>query len=356
MIFRLAGAALVLSSLGLSCGSDPEPTTEGGGGPTSETQAAPGGTSTTPAPSSSGTTTTPPDEKAPVTGAKLRNVFVIVMENHSWSTIKGSASAPYINGTLLKEAAHAESYSTPPGLHPSEPNYIWLEAGDNLGITTDDDPKKNHQSTTDHLTSQLEKAGISWKSYVENIDGTSCPLTSKGLYGAKHVPQLYFDDVTDTNSASSKHCIDHIRPYSELSADLTANKAPRFSFITPNLCNDMHGEVFGTTCQALIADTIKLGDDWLSKEVPKIVASQAYQDGGALFIVFDEGDESLGSEAEDGPIPMFVLSPNVKKGYSSPTAFTHSSMLRTWQTIFGVPYLRGAKTSNDLSEMFTSFP
>src|SRR5438552_5244444 len=63
-------------------------------------------------------------------------VFLIVMENHNWNQINGSASAPYIN-SLLTQGAHAEAYYNPPGLHPSEPNYLWLEAGTNFGITND---------------------------------------------------------------------------------------------------------------------------------------------------------------------------------------------------------------------------
>ena len=294
------------------------------------------------------------DGGPPSSSAKIETVFVIVMENHSWDTIKASDSAKYINDTLVPMGAHAEQYTTPPGNHPSEPNYIWMEAGDNLGITTDDDPDKNHKSG-DHLTAQLEKAGISWKAYAEDIDGKSCPLSSKGLYGAKHTPQLFFDDVTGTNDASSQHCIDHVRPYAELATDLQKGTVARYNFITPNLCNDMHGEV-GIKCPFVVSDLIKKGDDWLAAEVPKILASQAYKNDGVLFVMWDEGDESLGSEASDGPIPFIVLSPRAKKGYASPTPFTHSSYLRTIETIFGVPFLRGAQNAKDLSEMFTSFP
>src|SRR5260221_11572457 len=69
-----------------------------------------------------------------------QTVLVILMENHEWSLIKGSPSAPYINDVLLPMGAHAEQYYNPPKLHPSEPNYIWLEAGDNFNILNDDDP------------------------------------------------------------------------------------------------------------------------------------------------------------------------------------------------------------------------
>ena len=84
----------------------------------------------------------------------LKTVFVVMMENHDWSSIKGNASAPYINGTLLPMGSHAEAYMNPPSMHPSEPNYIWLEAGSNLGVRDDASPQQNHQSTTSHLSSR----------------------------------------------------------------------------------------------------------------------------------------------------------------------------------------------------------
>ena len=85
-------------------------------------------------------------DPVPVTVANhIDHVFVIAMENHNWSTIKGSSSAPYINGTLLRDGAHAEKYMNVPGLHPSEPNYIWLESGGNLGVRDDNPPPSNHQ-------------------------------------------------------------------------------------------------------------------------------------------------------------------------------------------------------------------
>src|SRR3954467_5109255 len=69
--------------------------------------------------------------------AKIKHVFVIVMENHNWSDVKGSPSAPYLNKKLLPQSAGAEKYSNAPSLHPSEPNYLWMEAGTNFGIHSD---------------------------------------------------------------------------------------------------------------------------------------------------------------------------------------------------------------------------
>src|SRR5207244_3015608 len=64
----------------------------------------------------------------------LKTVFLIMMENHNWSDITSSSSAPYINNTLLAIGAHATQYFNPPGIHPSLPNYLWLEAGTNFGV------------------------------------------------------------------------------------------------------------------------------------------------------------------------------------------------------------------------------
>src|SRR5712691_12796566 len=102
-------------------------------------------------------------------------VFIILMENHNWSSIKGNASAPHINNTLLPIASHAEQYFNPPGLHPSCPDYLWLEAGTNFNINSDVLPSTGHQHTTNHLVTLLKNAGISWRSYNEDICGCNCP-------------------------------------------------------------------------------------------------------------------------------------------------------------------------------------
>jgi hypothetical protein len=279
----------------------------------------------------------------------LHTVFVILMENHNWSDIKGSASAPYMNNTLLPQASYATQYYNAPGIHPSEPNYLWLEAGTNFGVLNDNPPANNHQSTTQHLVTLLESKGLSWKSYQEDISGTTCPLTNTGLYAPKHNPMVFFDDVTNTNSASAARCIAHVRPYSELASDLSKGTVANYNFITPNLCDDMHNS---TGCTPT-TDSIKNGDTWLSQAVPAILGSTAYQNGGALFITWDESEGTT-----DVPIGMIVLSPQAKGGgYNNSIKYTHGSMLRTAQEIFGVtPFLGDAANQSDLSDLFKSFP
>ena len=303
--------------------------------------------SSTPAPTPTPTPTPPadpgPPPVVPPVDKGIGHVFVIVMENHNWVDIKGSASAPYINGTLLPLGSHAENYMNPPGLHPSLPNYLWLEAGTNFGIRNDSGPSTNHQSTTSHLVTLLQAAGISWKSYQEDISGTACPLSSTGKYAPKHNPMVYFDDVT----SSPASCIEHVRPYTELARDLEVDTVPAYSFITPNLCNDMHDS---SGCAS--GDSIRNGDAWLSREVPKILGSPAFKRDGVLFITFDEGQGS-----NDGPIGLIVLSRYAKGGgYSNAIRYTHSSLLRTVQHIFKVtPLLGDAANAIDLGDLFTDW-
>src|SRR5258708_28626471 len=89
----------------------------------------------------------------------VKTVFIILMENHDWSEIKGNPAAPYINDTLLPMASYCEQYYNPPSIHPSLPNYLWLEAGTNFGIFYDNDPALDHQNTTNHLMAHLSNTG-----------------------------------------------------------------------------------------------------------------------------------------------------------------------------------------------------
>src|SRR5260370_20246996 len=108
---------------------------------------------------------------------KVKTVWVILMENHNWTgnnagaafgapEIKGNPLAPYINGTLLNTSAHAEQYFNPPDNHPSQPNYLWLEAGTNFGVLADTQPGQPQLFTHEHLVRLLEDAGISWTAYA----------------------------------------------------------------------------------------------------------------------------------------------------------------------------------------------
>src|SRR6266581_119450 len=302
------------------------------------------GTVSSPTPTPTSTPTpTPTPSATPGPTTSIKTVFMIVMENNDWSVIKGNPSAPYINNVLLPQSSYATQYFNPPGNHPSEPNYLWLEAGSNLGVSNDNPPSDNHQNTTAHLVTQLQHAGLSWKAYQEGIDGKTCPLVDNYPYATRHNPMIFFDDVTGTNHPNSASCIAHERPYGELASDLHNNTVANYTFITPNVCDDMHDSCSPTN------DGMKQGDTWLSHAVPTILNSQAYQNGGALFITWDEGENG-----SDGPVGMIVLSPYAKgNGYHNSIQYTHSSTLKTIQEIFHVtPLLGDAANATDLGDLF----
>jgi hypothetical protein len=282
-----------------------------------------------------------------IIGDQSHTIFLIVMENKNWSQIINNPSAPFINKSLLPIASYAQQYQNPLGIHPSEPNYLWLEAGTAFGITADGTPQADHQGTTNHLATILSNSGISWKSYQEGISGKECPLSASGLYTPRHNPMLFFNDITNNNDPNSTSCIAHVRPFSELQSDLQKGKVARYNFITPNLCDDMHNS---TGCST--TDPIKNGDTWLSQVIPMIMKSSAFQKGGIIFITWDE------SENGDHPIGMIVLSPLAKGGgYSNNINYTHSSLLLTIEEIYNLkPLLGDAAKATDLRDLFTTFP
>jgi hypothetical protein len=285
--------------------------------------------------------------------ANIQNVFVIVMENTNWSSIQGNTtSAPYINSLLSRsDASYAAQYFNPPGIHPSEPNYIWMEAGDSKNLpgttnfTSDGSPSAtNETTTTDHLVTYLQNKGISWMGYMQGILSGTCPVSVVNSYVPRHDPFVFFSDISGAPpSSSSANCSSHMAPLTQLATDLQNATFSKYAYIIPDLCNDMHD-----VCSPL-NNRILQGDRWLQNNLPTILNSQAYQNGGAIFITWDEAGSG------DGPIGMIVLSPFAKgSGYHNSIHYDHSSLLRTEQEIFGVaPLLRNAANATDLSDLFT---
>jgi phosphatidylinositol-3-phosphatase len=276
-------------------------------------------------------------------------VFLIVLENkNSVGTggVYGSSEAPYINKTLFPMAAVANNYFNPSGNHPSLPNYLWMEAGQSFGIRDDGPPSQHQQGTHAHLSTLLQNAGIPWRAYAESISGNVCPLTAEGggLYQTKHLPYVYFTDVTNGGNPHSSYCIQHVRPLSELGSAINSNAIGRYNFITPNMCHDGHDSCGGNEVAHI--------DGWLRSFLPQILNSAQYKAGHVtLFIVTDEAANG------DGPIPFLVLGHGVKRGYKNEIRYTHSSLLRTLEEIFGVsPLLGNAARANDLRDLFTALP
>lgn len=284
-----------------------------------------------------------------------RTIFVIPMENESSSSIYANTNAPYINNTLMPEAAYATAFMDElDAIYPSEPHYVWMEAGTNsfsdVTFFTDGDASAgNATASTDHLTAQLNAAHIDWMSYQEGITASTCPIASiSGTnYAAKHDPMIFFKDISGSPpAANTADCIAHHKPYSAFAADLAAGTMPPYVFITPNLCNDMHGAVScasGTNA----TNNIKAGDTWLSTEMPRILAYAASTDS-IVYLVWDEGSNNQ-------TIPFLAFGNHVKKGPNA-TAYTHSSQVKTIEEQLGVPVLAKVTSANDFASMFDQFP
>jgi hypothetical protein len=361
----------------------------------------------------------------------INSVFVIALENHNWTQpvsdtsapqqIYNNTNAPFINsivnsgfnggtlnpqvtlfGTASPISIHSQvSYATAyhnvlatpsgsnPDIHPSEPNYIWAEAGTNFGVANDNTPYGtggNNQNTTAHLTSYLHQAGYTWKSYQEDIDtdsaGNVLPqnqwispinnrfgtystvanpynLSKQYDYAVKHNPPAFFTDTNGgNNSTSSNPAAVYYAPLQQLQTDLNNNTAARYNWITPNEFNDMHSTL-SAGYKGLTGDDarIKQGDDFLAAIVPKIMASQAYKNNG-LIVIWNDETEGTNENDFSHTMTEIIISPLAKgNGYASSFNYTHSSDLKTMQEIFQVGPLLGDAASSgtrDLSDMFVS--
>ena len=267
------------------------------------------------------------------------SVFTIVMENHSRGQILGNEDAPFINA-LAARGAVADGYHDS-FVHPSEANYLWMVAGQNFDILDDDDPRSHPIAATSHIADQLEAGGLTWKAYQESM-GAPCGLTSHGRYAAKHDPFVFFSDINGWDGHAfqpSERCTTHVVDYAQLDLDIAAGAVPKYVFITPNLDSDMH--------DGSIAD----GDAWLAHEVPKLLATPAYQHGGVLFLLWDEGG---GTPTGDDP-PFIAISPNIAAGTRSDADYDTSSYLKTVQTVLGVeplPCAAPTATATTMSDLF----
>lgn len=292
-------------------------------------------------------------------GSAIPYVFVITMENQDAAGVVGvygSSSATYINNTLRMQYAYATNYGDVLGaLVPSEPHYVWLEGGTNAfsdhTFTNDNNPSaSNSTSDTNHLVTQLAGTTKTWRSYQEGMNATTgdCPIAGSGFYAPKHDPFIFFQDVSgNPPSKTNAYCAAHHKPFSAFAADLAAGDVASYTFLTPDLCNDMHGASGcsnGCTGGLTLSQCIGGGDAWLAANVPPIITFLNAH-GGVLFIVWDE--PALASTT-----PFIVVGPHVKAGHASSVAVSHSSYLKSLQEIFGVPVSSRVQSANDFADFF----
>jgi hypothetical protein len=247
-------------------------------------------------------------------------IAVIVLENKEDNQIIGRAGAPYLNALARRSAVAANYYAI---THPSLPNYLALTGGSTFGFSGSDcgTCSVSHRNLID----QLEAARISWKVYAEDIPSACSTKVTAGAYVRRHVPFLYYRDVAD----NPKRC-QFVVSTTALTRDLAEHALPRFVWLVPNLCHDMH------SCGTYT------GDRYLRAIVPRLLAELG--PSGLLFVTFDEGATDVGccGVAKGGHIVTLIAGPGARAGVHSTTPYDHYSLLRTIEDLWGLPRLGGA--------------
>ena len=153
---------------------------------------------------------------------------------------------------------------------------------------------------------------------------SGCDQNSAGEYAPKHNPAAYYTDLGTTCGSQ------------DVPLGTTPDLQAAFTFITPNLCNDMHDCSTAT------------GDTWLSNEIPQILSSPQYRSGTTVvFITWDEND------AGGQLVPAYVIAPSVAPGTRSAQPFTHYSLLRTVEQLLGLrPLLGQAASATGMQQAF----
>jgi hypothetical protein len=303
-----------------------------------------------------------------------KHVVWIWFENKARSSVIGNANAPYIN-SVKNSCGHDSQWMDNVLNTPSEPQYVAATAGANCSNNTlhATAPSGVACRTTDgafnascgslgcansiqakNIFQQLQGAGKTWRAYQEGMGG-NCSATAANKYAPKHNPPGFFSNLRVAGQFQGNTCSQFDVPFpnttcngssctinttgNALLSALNNDTLPNFSFVTPNLCNDMHD-----TCTGY-SSSVKNGDDWLKAWLPRFTASAGYQSGDTvIFVMWDEGTYG-------GAIPNVVIAPTVAKGKVSSTTVNNIAALKATESMLGLGYINCAtgKQSNGSS-------
>lgn len=320
-----------------------------------------------------------PAAAAPAAGLpSFRHVVVLVLENESFDTTWGPASpANYLKGLRASGVFADHYYGTG---HASLDNYIAMMSGQPDQPATASDCLSLNLFTCAqnqlamaggrNLADQLETAGLSWKGYMDSTPSpcfhadyspSAGPDTYQGNsqsppaadYADRHNPFLYFPDIVGNDN----RCQAHVRPYTQLAADIASDSLPAFSFITPDTCHDGHDN----PCSNGKPGGLVSADLWLSREAPALI-SYLQAHNGVLLINFDEGAASdtsgcctggpAGTAGFGGRVGLLALGAGLPAGKVVTTPYDHASLLRTLEDLFGISeHLNNAATASPMTDV-----
>ncbi len=322
----------------------------------------------------------------------MNHVFVFMMENSSYNDL---LSATNRNTTFIQQMAKQYGLATYyyGVTHTSLPNYVAALSGSNWGSNTDDEAQAddgyfNHTNLVD----ELQQAGVSWRGYMQSMPSvgytgdygdctspapdpncTSDP-TSSAMYVRKHNPFMQFPDIYNNPQLA-----DNVVPLKELGDALKTGDVAAFNWISPNICNDMHGGAPACPYPSSPTDPLQArlyqdGNNFLKLWVNAIMSSPAWTGNSAIFITWDESDYSdsspYGPEDDSGccdspilpatpvnpttgsggdlvggtlygggHVPMIVISREGARGTADATPSNHYSLLRTIELNWGLPFI-----------------
>ncbi len=332
-----------------------------------------------------------PAAAAPAPMPHYDHIVLIILENHSSDEIIAGKGAAARLDALAKEYGLATNYYAI--RHPSEPNYVAMLGGDTFGIADDDAfyckpgstqwgcSKASATGYVDHtvdapnLAQQLDAHGIGWKGYFEDIPEPGSliyrwppadnPVAGKpdSLYAVKHNGFMSFKSVQDDPNRAQK-----IVGFDVLEQDIASGALPRFAYIVPNQCDDMHGlhghDVPQDCTGKDSAGLVGRADRAVGKIVDEIMATPVWTGAGntAIVITFDENDddrldphptgccgEGPGEPGSPGGgwIATIVVTNHGPRGLADPTPYNHYSLLRTIESAFGIDKYLGHAADTD---------
>jgi hypothetical protein len=258
----------------------------------------------------------------PIPGAR---VAVVVLENH--------APADVLTSGWLARAARGggravDAYGE---THPSLGNYLAMISGSTQGVSDDDVTDGPFRAPT--IAGQLGSANLPWRAYMDAMPSPCFGRTSAtdvtGRYAKRHDPFLFFDAIV----AHSAACRRHVVPGTQLRRDIAAGALPRFVWITPDLCQDMHD------CP------VAAGQRWMAATLPRLI--RALGPRGVVFVTADEGTGGPGG----GRIPMVALGRGVRRGAVLRRPVGHAAMLATIEDVLGLGRLPATRASPSLQSL-----
>lgn len=243
------------------------------------------------------------------------HIVIVMEENHAFSEIIGSSSAPFINSLAQQGALFTQSFAVE---HPSQPNYLDLFSGMNQGVTDDSCP---HTFSTENLATELAAAGLSFTGFSEDLPSAGSTVCTSGAYARKHSPWINFTNVPTTAN----------QPFTAFPTDFT--NLPTISFVIPNLNDDMHD------------GTIAQGDTFLQQNLSSYIQF-AQTHNGLLIVTWDEDDNSASNQ-----IPTIFVGPMVKQGQFTET-INHFNVLRTLEDMYGLTHAGSAASATPISDVW----